>query len=180
MYTPQAEKSTIIPVNNQSSPVQDYYLDYNKNVMLTLIIIFSCVVVGTAIPLWVIKGIPFVIRVVIPCSFLPSIIILLLVPYASAARIDRLNHTITFMRKGFIPFNCSCCRTTFRTNEISELTMEKSIMKGKKYYTLYANFKSGAPREAAITGHDNTCSINYSPQLDLMLMELNKLIAEVN
>ena len=60
MYTPQAEKSTIIPVNNQSSPVQDYYLDNNKNVMLTLIIIFSCVVVGTAIPLWVIKDIPFV------------------------------------------------------------------------------------------------------------------------
>lgn len=180
MYTPQAEKNTIIPVKNESLPIQDYYIEYNKNVMLTLVIIFSCVVVGTAIPLWVIKGIPMVIRVVIPCSFLPSIIILIFVPYAAVARFDRLNHTVTFKRMGFIPFNCSCCRTIYRTYEISEFTMEKFRLKGKKQYIIYVNFKSGAPREAAITGHDNSCSLDYSPKIDLMLMDLNKLVAEIN
>ena len=184
MYTPQTDQNqnTVLTVGHSSSAIQDYTLADNKKVILSLIIIFSLVIVGTAIPLVLIKSVPMIVKIVIPCSFIPSVIILSFIPYVSIARFDKLNHTVTFMKKGLFSYKCSCCYKTFRTYELKEFTMEKFKMgrKNKKFYTIYVNVKNGGPREEAISLPDNSCSFDFSPKLDIMLNELNRILLEDN
>ena len=59
---------------------------------------------------------------------------------------------------------------------MSGFTIAKVPLLGKRYYTIYLHFKSGAPQEAIITGQDNSCRLEYDPELDNIPIMLNSWI----
>ena len=56
------------------------------------------------------------------------------------------------------------------------LQLEKFLCLEKRYYTIYINYKSGAPQEPVMTGPDNSCRLDFDPELDNIPIMLNNWI----
>lgn len=165
----------------QEGPINDYEFFSVKKVFLILLITFSSVVIVSLFILLLIPGVPIIVRIVIPCSFIPSIIVFLLVPFNLSVRVDKLNRSITFSRRTFIPKVCNCLRKSYRIDDIQGFNVEFLYSTNKNQnYCIYANFKNGNPREVVYGGAGNGCSSNFNMIMENSVKELNRIITEVN
>ena len=180
MNTPETSNNNndYIPVKNDSA-IYDMVIATAKTRILIILIVISIIALGTTVPFFFIKDVPRIICIIIPACFSPALLLLFFLPHTVKARLDTLNHNIVFYRIGFIPFPCNCCRNSLNTDDISEFTMEKFRVKKHKNFKINANFKSGNPSEMVCMGEDTTCSINYDPKVDVMMLDLNRWLQDV-
>ena len=157
-----------------SAPVKDNYLTTNAGIIIGFLIILFTEVGLVILAILLLTHLQT--KLLVSLVNVPVLISLAFVPYKIRIRVDKLNQSVTFRRYAIIPGVWNCKDRTYRLDLIKEFTIAKMRILGKRYFTIYINFNSGAPQEAVITGQDTSCSFDFSPELDNIPVMINNWI----
>ena len=163
-----------INVDHSTGAIADHFLMTNKGIIIGFFILL--VFEALEIALTFILHLPTNLYALMMVPLIPFLILLALWPYGLYVRVDKLNQSIRFRKRCLICGVWNCKDKSFRLEDVSGFTIAKVPLLGKRYYTIYLHFKSGAPQEAIITGQDNSCRLEYDPELDNIPIMLNSWI----
>lgn len=167
-------ENNYINVGHSTTAIEDHFLMTNKGIIIAFFILLVVEVIEVALTF--ILHLPTSLYPVMMVPLIPVIIMIMLWPYGIYVRVDKLNQSIRIRKRCIICGIWNCQDKNFRLEDVSEFTISKVPLLGKRYYTIYLNYKSGAPQEPIITGQDNSCRLGYDPELDNIPVMLNNWI----
>lgn len=163
-----------INVDHSTGAIAEHFLMTNKGIIIGFFIVLVSEIVEIALTF--LLHLPTSLYAVMMLPLIPVLILLALWPYGLYVRVDKLNQSIRFRKRCLIWGVWNCKDKSFRLEDVTEFSMVKAPLLGKRYYTIYLNFRSGAPQEAIITGQDNSCRLDYDPELEKIPAMMNSWI----
>lgn len=157
-----------------SGPIKTIHYNANKGIPIAIGIITITELINIAIGYFLMNDSSYKWVLYVVC--IPFLLAMLLWPFLVKIVLNQIKNTISFRLRSVIPFVWNCKDSTFQLNEIDFFKLELNHFLGKRYYKIFAKLKNSPNDVCVISGQDQSCSLEFSDEMQKFTDKLNALI----